>query len=100
MPRPEAVIAGLQDLMEDIKSGEANSWERYYQQYDHYLGNQQKLFGEHWQTPTDIVAEAEHYDLITEQTLGEHTKLLQQVQQPLEALGMRLHASDRERSES
>ena len=33
-------------------------------QDDHYLGNQQRLFGEDWQTPTNIVAEAEHYGLI------------------------------------
>lgn len=102
MPRPEAVIAGLQELMADIKSGEAESWKRYYQQYDHYLGNQQKLFGDDWQTPTDIVAEAEHYGMITDHTLGEHTALLQQYQQPLEALGMRLHSpdKDKERQES
>lgn len=93
MPRPEAVISGLQALMDDIKSGQANSWKRYFQHYDHYLGNQQKLFGENWQTPTDIIAEAGHYGLLTEHTLGEHTALLQQHQQPLEALDMRLHES-------
>ena len=86
MPRPEAVISGLRDLMGDIKSGVASNWKRYFQNYDHYLGNQQKLFDEDWQTPTDIIAEAEHYGLITDQTLGEHTALLQKHQQPLEAL--------------
>jgi NADH-quinone oxidoreductase subunit B len=95
MPRPEAIIEGLQDLMDDIKNGQGNSWERYFQNYDHYLGNQQKLFGEDWQTPTDIIAEARHYDLLTENTLGEHTVLLEKHQRPLEALEMRLH--DREK---
>ena len=90
MPRPEAVIEGLQELMEDIKTGRANSWKKYFWNYDYYLGNQQQLFGEAWQTPTDIIAEARHYDLITEQTLGEHTALLEKHQQPLEALEMRL----------
>jgi NADH-quinone oxidoreductase subunit B len=93
MPRPEAVISGLRELMEDIKSGRAESWKKYFQHYDYYLGNQQKLFGEDWQTPTDIVAEARHYDLITKQTLGEHTALLEKHQRPLEALEMRLQGA-------
>ena len=90
MPRPEAVIEGLQELMEDIKTGRGNSWKKYFQNYDYYLGNQQKLFGEAWQTPTDIIAEARHFDLIADQTLGEHTALLEKHQKPLEALEMRL----------
>ena len=80
--------------MDDIKSGRADAWKKYYQQYDHYLGNQQKLFGDHWQTPTDIIAEAKHYQLITEQTLGKHTALLEQHQKPLEPLEMRLKHKD------
>ena len=51
---------------------------------------QQKLFGEDWQTPTDIITEAKHYELLSEGTLGEHTRLLEQHQKPLEALDMRL----------
>ncbi|MEN8107144.1 MAG: NADH-quinone oxidoreductase subunit NuoB [Pseudomonadota bacterium] len=90
MPRPEAVIEGLKVLMEDIKTGRANSWKKYFRNYDHYLGKQQQLFGEAWQTPTDIIAEARRYDLITDQTLGEHTALLEKHQQPMEALEMRL----------
>ena len=86
MPRPEAIISGLRELMGDIKSGVADNWKRYFQNYDHYLGNQQQLFGEDWQTPTDIIAEAEHYGLMSDQTLGEHTALLQKHQRPLEAL--------------
>ena len=90
MPRPEAVIEGLRQLMTDIEQGKANSWKRYYQQYDHYLGNQQGLFGETWQTPTDVIAEARHYDLMTGHTLGEHTKLLEKHQKPLEPFQARL----------
>jgi NADH-quinone oxidoreductase B subunit len=76
MPRPEAVMEGLQQLMRKIEKGEANSWQDYYKRYDHYLGNQQQLFGNDWHTPTDVVAEARHYDLLAEGTLGEHTALL------------------------
>lgn len=90
MPRPEAVISGLQQLMENIRTGKASSWEKYYREYDYYLGNQQKLFGNNWQTPTDVIGEAKHYQLIGPETLGEHTELLQRVQQPLEPLEMKL----------
>ena len=93
MPRPEAIIEGLKALMEDIKSGRADSWKKYFQNYDYYLGQQQQLFGENWQTPTDIIAEARHFDLMTDQTLGEHTALLEKHQKPLEALEMRLQGS-------
>jgi NADH-quinone oxidoreductase subunit B len=90
MPRPEAVIAGLRDLMEDIRSGRANSWQEYYRRYDYYLGNQQRLFGDHWQTPTDIISEARHYDLFGPETLGPHTALLERFQKPMEALEMHM----------
>ncbi len=84
MPRPEAIITGLQNLMEAIKTGQADSWKRYFQHYDHYLGNQQALFGENWQTPTDIIAEARQYGLMGPGTLGEHTAQLERIQTPLE----------------
>ncbi len=90
MPRPEAVIEGLQQLMDKIKNDQANSWKQYYENYDYYLGNQQKLFGNNWQTPTDVIGEAEIYRLMGPQTLGEHTKILQQVQKPMEPLEMKL----------
>jgi NADH-quinone oxidoreductase subunit B len=96
MPRPEAVISGLRKLMGDIKSGRADSWKKYFQNYDYYLGNQQKLFGEYWQTPTDIIAEARHYELITDQTLGDHTALLEKLQRPLDALEMRLTSKEKQ----
>jgi NADH-quinone oxidoreductase subunit B len=90
MPRPEAVISGLRVLMEKIRRDEANSWKQYYTNYDYYLGNQQHLFGNEWQTPTDVIGEAEHYQLMGPGTLGEHTRILQQVQQPLKPLEMKL----------
>ena len=90
MPRPEAVITGLRALMANIEAGKADAWKQYYQNYDYYLGNQQHLFGNNWQTPTDVIGEAEHYRLMGPNTLGEHTKILQQVQQPLEAMEMKL----------
>ncbi len=68
MPRPEAVISGMRDLMEKIRTGKADSWKDYFRNYDHYLGQQQRLFGPKWQTPTDIIGEAEHYGLITGNT--------------------------------
>lgn len=93
MPRPEAVISGLRSLMDNIRSGRADNWQDYYQRYDHYLGKQQGLFGETWQTPTDVVSEAEHYGLTGPETRGEHTELLLQHQKPLEPLAMRLGLS-------
>jgi len=90
MPRPEAVIEGLRHLMTEIKAGRADSWKDYYRNYDHYLGNQQKLFGDYWQTPTDILAEAEHYKLAGAGTRGEHTAVLEKNERPLEALTTQL----------
>ncbi len=76
MPRPEAVQQVLLQLIEDIDSGRANAWRDYYRNYDFYLGNQQALFGPKWNTPTDVIGEAEHYGLAGEGTYGPHTKLL------------------------
>ncbi len=90
MPRPEAVIAGFRDLRHNIERGEANAWKVYYRYYDHYLGNQQRLFGEDWQTPTDIISEAAHYGMLSEGTRGKHTALLEKHQTPLEAPQMKL----------
>ncbi len=90
MPRPEAVISGMRRLMDNIRHGRGNAWQDYFRRYDHYLGNQQQLFGEDWQTPTDIIGEARHYGLLGEGTEGSHTEILQRHQHPLEAPTMRL----------
>ncbi len=90
MPRPEAVIDGLQALMENIRRGKTNGWEDYYRRYDYYLANQQRLFGENWQTPSDVIGEARDYGLLGSETRGVHTALLEQHQRPLEPLEMRL----------
>jgi len=100
MPRPEAVITGLRELMEKIRKGDAVGWQDYYRRYDHYLGNQQRLFGDTWQTPTNVVAEARHYGLFGNETTGEHTELLKQHQEPLEALDMSLGLTDKAGVES
>lgn len=99
MPRPEAVITGLRELMEKIKNGEANGWEDYYRRYDYYLANQQRLFGETWQTPTDVIEEAKHYSLYGPETEGEHTALLQQHQTPLQPLELTLNPSVKVRND-
>ncbi len=75
MPRPEAVQRLLLQLIEDIDAGRANAWEDYYRNYDFYLGNQQKLLGADWKTPTDVIGEARHYGFFGEGTTGEHTAL-------------------------
>ena len=95
MPRPEAVIAGMRDLRRNIERGKANGWRDYFRRYDHYLGNQQRLFGETWQTPVDVIAEAEHYALLGEETQGKHTELLARHQKPLEALTMNLELREK-----
>jgi NADH-quinone oxidoreductase subunit B len=97
MPRPEAVLSGLRQLMENIRSGNADAWQDYYRRYDYYLGHQQRLFGATWQTPTDVIAEARHYGLMSDETLGEHTRLLEQHKKPLEPLEMRLEIPEMRR---
>jgi NADH-quinone oxidoreductase subunit B len=86
MPRPEAVIEGLKKLMGDIRSGKASNWKDYYENYDYYLGNQQHLFGDNWQTPSDVIGEASNYELTGPGTTGEHTALLEQYQSPLKPI--------------
>ncbi|MCB1586186.1 MAG: NADH-quinone oxidoreductase subunit NuoB, partial [Xanthomonadales bacterium] len=87
MPRPEAVIEGLQRLKNNIKNDrkeqKGSAWKDYFRRYDYYLGNQQHLFGDDWQTPTDIIAEAKLYGLETEETYGKHTDQLLKIQKPL-----------------
>ena len=101
MPRPEAVITGLRNLMENIRTGTANGWQDYYRRYDYSLGHQQRLFGDAWQTPTDVISEAEYYGLAGPETTGPHTALLSKHQTPLEPMEMRLGLSAaREKVES
>jgi NADH-quinone oxidoreductase subunit B len=97
MPRPEAVLEGMQRLMGNIRERKADNWQDYYRRYDYYLGHQQRLFGEDWQTPTDVIAEARHYDLFGPDTLGRHTALLEQHQRPLEPLEMTLEIPELKR---
>ncbi|MDM8546626.1 NADH-quinone oxidoreductase subunit B [Candidatus Venteria ishoeyi] len=77
MPRPEAIQQGFLQLIKQIDRGEGNAWQDYYRRYDQYLGNQQALFGPDWHTPTDVIAEAKHYNMLGEHTEGEHTALLE-----------------------
>jgi len=77
MPRPEAIQQLFLELMRRIDAGQANAWQDYYRSYDRYLGSQQELFGSSWYTPTDVVGEAEHYRMLSDGTLGDHTRLLE-----------------------
>lgn len=94
MPRPEAVLEGLNRLKHNIKNDrkeqKGSAWKDYFENYDYYLGNQQHLFGDDWQTPVDIIAEAKLYGLEGEGTYGENTKKLEKVQQPLLPQEMKL----------
>jgi NADH-quinone oxidoreductase subunit B len=78
MPRPEAIQQVFLQLMGMIDRGKARAWEDYYRCYDRYLGEQQRLFGREWQTPTDVVGEAVRYGLLGPSTLGQHTALLEE----------------------
>jgi NADH-quinone oxidoreductase subunit B len=84
-------------MIDNIKHGKGDVWKDYYRRYDYYLGNQQRLFGADWQTPTDVIGEARHYGLFGPQTLGAHTALLEQNQSPLEALEMKIEIPALER---
>jgi NADH-quinone oxidoreductase subunit B len=88
MPRPEAVLEGLLQLRRKIETGAATSWQDYFKRYDYYLGNQQHLFGNDWHTPTDVIGEARHYQLLGNETLGEHTALLEKYLQHHQELGL------------
>lgn len=90
MPRPEAVLEGMKRLMRNIDAGKATAWQDYYRRYDYYLANQQHLFGENWQTPADVIGEAKTYGLHGPETEGEHTRLLETHQVPLQPLQMSL----------
>jgi NADH-quinone oxidoreductase subunit B len=50
MPRPEALIAGFQALMNKIKLGKANGWNEYLQNLESYKANQRKVITD-WGMP-------------------------------------------------
>ncbi len=50
MPRPEALIAGFQGLMEKIKRGQANGWNEYLENLEQYKANQRKVITD-WNMP-------------------------------------------------
>ena len=52
MPRPEAVMDGIQKMMELIETGKADGWKRYKENYEYYKKNQDELFGEGWREKT------------------------------------------------
>ena len=63
MPRPEAIIAGFNSLMDKIGRGEANSWKDYYTNYDFYRENQHHVFGE-METHHDIKSDGAYYEIL------------------------------------
>jgi NADH-quinone oxidoreductase subunit B len=50
MPRPEALIAGFQDLMDLIKQGKANGWHDYQANLERYKEYQRKVI-KNWDMP-------------------------------------------------
>ena len=50
MPRPEALIAGFDYLMQDIKAGRANGWHHYLENLAWYRKNQKKVLTD-WDLP-------------------------------------------------
>ena len=50
MPRPEALIAGFQALMDKIKAGDANGWNEYLENLDAYKAQQRKVIND-WAMP-------------------------------------------------
>jgi len=50
MPRPEALIAGFDYLMRDIKAGRANGWHHYLENLAWYRENQKKVLTD-WDLP-------------------------------------------------
>ncbi len=95
MPRPEAIQQMFLTLIDAIDAGRANAWQDYYRNYDHYLGNQQKLFGPNWHTPTDVISEAKRYEQISDGSLGPHTALLEKYAAYHEEFGVPLEFPER-----
>ncbi len=53
MPRPEAIITAFNVFFKRIENGQADSWKKYYTNYDFYRKNQEALFGP-FETYADI----------------------------------------------
>ena len=62
MPRPEAIITAFNVLFQRIDEGKADSWKKYYENYDFYKANQEKVFGK-IETYTDIKADAKYFGI-------------------------------------
>ena len=63
MPRPEAIISSFNALIDKIDRGEANSWKDYYNNYDFYKENQDKVFEGTIETYNDINADAALFNI-------------------------------------
>ena len=62
MPRPEAIITAFNDLFERIDEGRAEAWKKYYNDYDFYKANQEKVCGP-IDTRVDIKADKAYYGI-------------------------------------
>ena len=63
MPRPEAIIASFNELINKIDRGEANSWKDYYNNYNFYKENQEHTFEGPIETNNDIKADAALFNI-------------------------------------
>ena len=63
MPRPEAIISAFNVFFKRIDEGKADSWKKYYTDYDFYRKNQEELFGP-IETYTDIKSDAAHFGIV------------------------------------
>ncbi len=52
MPRVEAVMDGIMEIMRKIERGEADGWKRYRDNYEWYKRNQDELLGKGWRKET------------------------------------------------
>ncbi|NPA47242.1 MAG: NADH-quinone oxidoreductase subunit B [Thermococci archaeon] len=52
MPRVEAVMDGIMEIMRKVERGEADGWKRYRDNYEWYRRNQDELFGKGWRKET------------------------------------------------
>jgi len=62
MPRPEAVLDAMQELMRMIQNGEAKAYEKYRTDYEYYKANQDAVFKRQGPVLTDTGAEDSAWD--------------------------------------